>query len=140
LATTGPSEHPCRHNYRGHPEWEKRFDSNPPPLYGYGHLPYSSPIGPGLVAAAANPYGESPLASYASPYSRNPQTHWGAGGGHYHRGDRWHPGGGRYLDPRDMRRPPYSYHPGGGHRSHGDGFFPGAGYNANPHRCPTCGR
>jgi hypothetical protein len=133
---------------RRNPEHE----GNPPPLYGYGHLPYSSPIGPGLVAAAANPYGESPLGNYASPYSSNPygesplqsysmpssnpQTYWGAGGGHYHRGDRWHPGGGRYLDPRDLPRPPRDYHPGGGHRSHGDGFFPGAGYVANPDANP----
>lgn len=32
------------------------YEDNPgPPLYGYGHLPYSSPIGPGLVAPVANP-------------------------------------------------------------------------------------
>jgi hypothetical protein len=94
-------------------------------------------VNPGDDMYEPNPYGESPLQSYSIPRS-NPQTYWGAGSGIYDGRGRWRPGGGRYLDPRDMGRPPYEYHPGGGFRHHG--FHPGAGYNANPCHNPACAR
>jgi hypothetical protein len=137
-------------------DWDEEllFASNPVPAYGYGHLPYSSPIGPGLMAAAANPAracvrcgrvdcpcGCEGVAEWCTcPAVRsNPQSHWGAGAGYYTRRGQWRPGGGRYLDTRHLPRPPYDYHPGGGHRNRG--YHPGAGYFANnPPRCPTCGR
>jgi hypothetical protein len=140
------------YNANPHEAWDD-FEDNPGPMapaYGYGHLPYFSPPGPALAAAAANPRAcarcgvvDCPCGCAGDPLycvcpvGRNPQTYWGAGGGYYDGRNRWRPGGGRYLDPGYLPRPPYSYHPGGGHRS--GGYRPGAGYFANP-RCPACGR
>jgi hypothetical protein len=73
------------------------------------------------------------------PIGRGPrQRVFGAGGGYSDSRGRFHPGGGRYLDPNYLPAdyPDGTYHPGGGWVSHG--YHPGSGYYSNP-PCARCG-